>query len=207
MQTKDIIKQPLTTEWVVASPNAYVHKSERTVGIPKNKSLVVRLVNYNTYAPSGYSWNDANHPSFTTTNSDRTKRFLVVHTDGVGDVYRVVDAKDFVGTKQECEKSWAVQAQAQADAELRKSREDAEYLRLQEQAKATEESLQQAVKENILALFGNASAERINGHWVSANVKLTTLEDGTVKGRIEPSGEVRIPVEEFLRLAERLANA
>lgn len=209
MQSKDIIKQPITTEWVVAHPNAYVHKSERTPTlIPEKKSVVVQLVNTQTYEASSHSWTDATHPTFKTTNADRTKRFLVKYTDHAGtDIYRIIDAKDFIATKAVVETAWAVRRVEEAKADALRQAQQAEETRLYEQAKASEDAVRQAVKENVLALFGPVEAEQVSTSWISATVKTTQQPDGTVKGRVATSGDVRIPVDLFLRLAERLANA
>lgn len=207
MLTKDIIAQPLGTEFVIAHPHAYVHKSERTPQtISENKSLVVTLHSKNTYAESTYTWADASHQSFRPTTDGKVKYFLVKYAESAGDVYRTVKAQDFIGTKPEIEQAWVV-ARANAETQrIQKEREQAEIERLQAQADATSESLRIAVRENATAMFGNVLGEQVGSAWLSANVRLTTLPDGTVKGRIENSGEVRIPVDAFLQLAERWAD-
>lgn len=209
MQTKDIIRQPLTTEWAIVDPFSHVHKSYRNVNdLPEHSTIIGKLVSYNTYRASNHSHTDANHPSFIPDSTDKTKRFLVKYQDNAGtDIYRIFEAKDIIATKSEVEAGWAVKRVQQAEANARKQREQAEHDRLRQQAEASEQAVQQAVDENILALFGPVAKESIQAYWIRSNIKLTTLPDGQVKGKIEMSGEVRIPVEEFLRLAERLANA
>lgn len=209
MQTKDIIRHSLTTEFAIVDPFSHVHKSYRNaVDLPEHQTIIGKLVSHNTYRASNHSHTDANHPSFIPTNTDKTKRFMVKYQDNAGtDIYRIFEAKDIICTKADVEAGWATKRTQQAELTARRERENAETERLRQQAEASEQAVQQAVDENILALFGPVAKEAIQAYWIRSNIKLTTLPDGQVKGRVEMSGEVRIPVEHFLRLAERLANA
>ena len=207
MLTKDIIAQPLGTEFVIAHPNAYVHKSERKPEtISENKSLVVTLHSKNTYAESNHTWSDASHPTFVPSTTDKVKYFLVKYSNGTQDVFRTIKAQDFIGTKGQIEQAWVVARAVAETKRIQKEKEDAVHASLQAQADSTTESLKIAVKENAIAMFGNVVGETVGSAWVSANVRLTTQPDGSVKGRIETSGEVRIPVEAFLQLAERWSD-
>lgn len=207
MQSKDIIAQPLGTEFVIAHPNAYVHKSERTPQtISEGKSLTVTLHSKNTYAESNHTWTDASHPTFVPTTTDKVKYFLVTYSNGTETIFRTIKAQDFIGTKPQIEQAWVVARAKAEEARIQKEKEQAVYDTLNEQAQSTADSLKIAVKENAIAMFGNVIGETVGSAWVTANVKLTTQPDGTVKGRIESSGEVRIPVEAFLQLAERWSD-
>jgi len=207
MQTKDIISFPLGTEFVVAHPNAYVHKSERKPEtISERKSLIVKLHSTNTYTESNHQHTDANHPSFRPTTTEKVKYFLVTYLNGTDTWYRTVKAQDFIGTKSQVEQAWVV-ARAEAETKrLKQEQEQAVIESLRAQAEAVEEAMQVAVKENAIAMFGNVVGEQVGSPWIRAGVEVVTQPDGTLKGKIEASGEVRIPVEHFLRLAERWAN-
>lgn len=207
MQSKDIIAQPFGTEFVIAHPNAYVHKSERTPQtISESKSLIVTLHSKNTYGESNHTWTDASHPTFIPTTTDKVKFFLVTYSNGTESIYRTVKAQDFIGTKAQIEQAWVVARAKAEEARLQKEKEEAVYATLSAQAESTSEALKIAVKENAVSMFGNVIAEQVGSSWISASVKLTNMPDGTVKGRIETSGEVRIPVEAFLQLAERWSD-
>ncbi len=208
MQTKDIIRQPLSTEWVITDPFKHVSKGYRNIkDIPEQSTIIGKLVSYNTYMESNHTATDTNHPSFRPTNTDKVKRFMVKYDHNGTDVYRVIEARDFMGTKAEAEVAWAVKRVERAEAEARRNAEQAEYDRLRQQAEATDESVKQAVAENILALFGPVAGQSVSQYYVRSNINVRQQPDGTVKGSIDLQGEIRIPVQEFLRLAERLANA
>lgn len=207
MLTKDIISQDLGIEFVVVDPNAYVHKNSRNIrDIKESQALVVKLANKSTYGESNHTWTDANHPTFRPTNTEKVKHFLVYYSNGTEDVYRTIKAQDFLGLHSEAKTVWADARVKEEAQRVLREKEEAILSSLYDQANATAEGLKVAVAENAIAMFGNVVGQSIGAPYISAHPRVTQNPDGTLKGRIEVSGDVRIPVEEFLRLAERWAN-
>lgn len=210
MQSKDIIRQPLTTEWVIAHPNAYVHRQYKSVhDLPENKALVVTLADYNTYADTNYTSDQPHHPSFVQVTTDRTKRFKVKYVDGSGNtVYRIVPASEFVGQKHELEARWAEARieYAKANAE-RLKREEAEKA-IELKRRATEANLQESVHSALADLFGESwNAKGVRAGYIRVQTVLNADANGNPVASLRNSGDVEIPVDLFLRMVERFANA
>jgi Na+(H+)/acetate symporter ActP len=204
MQTKDIIKQPLTTEWAVASRNSYVRKQAIVnKQVQRHQTNKVTLVNYNTYGETSTVSADPTDARFYTTTSDRTKRFLVKYEDiHTGTVYFVVPATSFIAVYSELESDWATSEVRQAQAQAEKETKDALRVQAYGQALVRKEALEASISDNIKALLGHSG-------WMGSRADLNidgdfvTEDDGALKYETRIEGSVVIKYDQFMRLVEK----
>jgi hypothetical protein len=213
MQTKDIIKQPLTQEWAVVGLGHKMRNDDKTNLNIFTRRLVskVTLVSYDTYAET-HSWEQTKDaPIFVKTDLDKTKRFLVreVRNDGT-EAYFVRPASEFLAdwatvdtklTAQEAEEDAKSKAQ-QAEQEERQRRYE-----IERQARETNEANLESAKE--------ASIQTIRSVLGFTGVALTKVElystgtwsaDGSVYTP-KIGGDVTIDYNEFQRLIEKVMES
>lgn len=204
MQTKDIIKQPLTTEWVVVGRTAYVRKNQvANKQVERNQVEKVTLHSTDTYMATHWVDTDPTHQHFTKTTTDRTKRFLV--KDDVGS-YRVVPASDFVGFYSEMLPLWTAR-----EAEVAKQQEQrSKRIGIQEsavaQATTIKESYEESVRSSIKNVLGYSGLQgvtpdiRISGKWVEDS------SGNDIAYETEVGGTVNLTYSQFMRLMEKISE-
>lgn len=204
MQTKDIVSQPLSTEWAVVSPNAYVRKGAVTSKlVTRRETYKAKLVSYNTYEQTHCISDNVNDPRFVQTTSDRTKRFLMATTDEAGTVrYWVCPASNFVDLYSNMEASWSTAEAEQAKKEAEKATKDAIRFQAIAQAESRKDAIVESINENVKALLGHAgymgyrSDICIEGDWKQA-------EDGSLTYEPRLEGTVILRYDQFMRLVEK----
>lgn len=200
MQTKDIISQPLSTEWAIAHPHRYVKKAEVTNRtVQRGYTLKVTLVNFNTYCETSAQSQDVNDIRFRVTTGDRTKRFLV--TDGNGN-YIVAPATSFIAKYADMEKLWSEsEAKQQAHEAKRLLRENVRQDAVA-QASVNRDAIRESIADGLKALLGfqGALGTRID---VDIMGDFIETEGQPLRYETKLVGSVNIPYDQFMRLVEK----
>lgn len=218
MQSKDILREPLNTLWAVV-PNGRSNSEKQFEDIiPSRVRYVKRHDNLTYKTGDGRSRIPADFTRVFGATKD--VGYLVYTEDGNGDkIYEVIKSRDFIGMAQPYKDAWVIeQARLDAEAEARRietAKRDAERARraniennklgiARQQAEHTSLTL----KSNLAVLLGKDIAEKITVK-VNAYGSWKTYDDGATEEDfvITQSGDVAMPLKEFQRLLNKLAEA
>ena len=199
MITKDIISQPLTTEWAVKNPRAYARTVDIKAGrLRREATEKVTLVSYTTYGDSHHIADTVDYTGFYKTSSDRVKRFLVTN----GRHFWIAKSSEFMGKYADFTAGWDKdEAESAKNAERRSIRELVRknaVAQAQVNADSTKESIEQSVKIvlGFDGYLGTTVQVGVHGEWVNE-------ESDTPEYQTELVGDVRIPFNHFMRLMEK----
>lgn len=199
MQSSQILKQRLTTEWAVTDPHRHVPKSSRVVGIlNRSQARKATLVSTKYYYKSGRVVDDRSYFQLAPT-SERSKGFLV--TDG--NVYWVAPAIDFVSKWAEAEKPWL---EAEAAAKALQEAQEKRYERTREAQRYAQQKAQQradGARDSIKAVLGEKA---LNDAHVNTSYEVDYDEQKDVV-RPRVYGSVMVTLADWERLMEKLSDA
>jgi hypothetical protein len=213
MQTAQILKHPLKTEWAVIAPwSSQRNKSEKDIQSCQRAVKVV-IESAQHYGRSNYT--SPTKDRFYVT-SEKAYSLLVSYIDSNGEtIYAVIPPANFMGTAKEYDDYWIPEnARRQAireendrlraiQAEKQSKRWDIERER-QNALQAESERLADSIRESVVALLGARASgvtvhPKVQGEWKNLD---TEYESYTVT----QAGEVRIEMTLFQKLLEKAMN-
>ncbi|CAB4124046.1 hypothetical protein UFOVP45_117 [uncultured Caudovirales phage] len=203
MLTKDILAQPLSTEWAVVARTAYVSQSTKKHGnVQRRSTSKVKRVNDLFYAETSQYNDTASSPYFHTVANERVKRFLV--TDG--QIYWIVPASDFLGKYSDFEAGWIEQEAKDKIVEDNRER----LSEIQNSAKAianeTVENLKVSIKQSIKSVLGfSGTLGSIVDVYATGDWK-PEMPLGSEVYETSIVGKVSLDYSQFMRLMEKLTE-